>query len=125
MSAANSVAARSLLIVEDDPHIGSVLESIFQDEGYRVRWTSRAGEALSVLAEDRPNLITLDLNLPDIPGDEVLHHLASDAELANIPVVVLSAYTVRLHRTPQVVRVMSKPFDLDDLLATIESALKE
>ena len=124
MSAASSVAARSLLIVEDDPHIGSVLESIFQDEGYRVRWTARAREALSALADDRPHLITLDLNLPDIPGDEVLDHLASDAELASIPVVVLSAYTARLRRTPQVVRVMSKPFDLDDLLATIESALE-
>lgn len=122
-STASTPAERSVLVVEDDPHIGSVLEEIFQDEGFRVRWTPRAGEALKALAADRPDLITLDLNLPDLPGEEVLERLAQDRELARIPVVVLSAYTDRLRPTPQVVRVMSKPFDLQELLSTIESSL--
>lgn len=116
-------AAHSVLVVEDDPGIGGILESLFESEGYRVRWALRAREALRLAGSERPDLMTLDLNLPDLSGEEVLQRLARDNELACIPVVVLSAYTARLRPTPQVVRVMSKPFDLDDLLATTEAAL--
>ena len=115
--------AASILVIEDDPHIGGILELIFESEGYRVNRAPRAGEALRLLSSERPDLITLDLNLPDISGEDVLRHLARDSALASIPVVVLSAYTARLRPTPQVVRVMDKPFNIEDLLATTHSAL--
>jgi DNA-binding response OmpR family regulator len=116
--------ALSILVVEDDPDIGSVLEVIFESEGYRVHWAPLALEALEVVSKDPPDLITLDLNLPDLPGEEVLQRLAGDASHSQIPVVVLSAYTARLQSTPQVVRVMTKPFNLDDLLETAQAALE-
>jgi CheY-like chemotaxis protein len=116
-------AARSILVVEDDLDIGSILQLIFEGEGYQVRWAPRGSEALRLLATDPPDLITLDLNLPDVTGEEILKHLAQHPDLGRIPVVVLSAYTKRLRPTQQVFRVMEKPFNLDDLVATAEMAL--
>lgn len=113
----------SILVVEDDPDIGSILELTFQAEGYRVRWAPRGWEALRLVRSERPDLITLDLNLPDLSGEELLRRFAQDERLARIPVVVVSAYTARLRPTPQVVRVMDKPFNLDDLLSVTEAAL--
>jgi len=113
-------ATRSILIVEDDPDIGGILQLIFEGEGYKVRWAPRGSEALRLAAAEPPDLITLDLNLPDLNGEEVLHHLSDHPVLGHIPVVVLSAYTARLRPTQQVVRVMDKPFNLDDLVATAE-----
>ena len=59
-------AAHSVLVVEDDPGIGGILESLFESEGYRVRWALRAREALRLAGSERPDLMTLDLNLPDL-----------------------------------------------------------
>lgn len=118
-----SAAKRSVLVVEDDPSIGGILAMIFEDEGYRVRLAPRGLEALRLVRQERPSVITLDLDLPDLPGEEILRLLGQDDELATIPVVILSAYTTRLRPTPQVFRVMDKPFNIDELLSTAQSAL--
>jgi DNA-binding response OmpR family regulator len=114
---------RLILVVEDEPSIGEVLEAIFQLEGYAVRLARCAHEAMRAATIEHPDLITLDLNLPDGSGQDVLRYLARHDDLSCTPVVVLSAYTVDLRPTPQVARILQKPFDVDELLAVARRAL--
>ena len=120
---AGTANERPVLVVEDDPDIGMMLETIFENEGFRVLRAWQGLDALRIAAAESPGLLTLDLDLPDVSGQEVLHRLGQDPCLAHVPVVVLSAYSRRLRPTPQVVRVMDKPFDIDELLSTTELAL--
>jgi CheY-like chemotaxis protein len=101
-----------------------VLALILEAEGYRVVETAAGREAIGLAREQHPDLITLDLSLPDMDGRDVLRLLGADESLRSVPVVVLSAFAdtltsaERWHATDVIV----KPFDLDDLLIRLERA---
>jgi CheY-like chemotaxis protein len=83
--------------------------------------TARAGLALA--AERRPDLVLLDLHLPDATGWDVLARLAGDPRTAGLPVVVLSGDAPPDRRTLEeagVAAFLSKPFDFDSLLALVD-----
>jgi two-component system phosphate regulon response regulator PhoB len=84
--------ARFALIVEDDADAGSVFEFTLRAAGFNPRVVSSGNAALSVMASMVPDLIVLDLHLPDVQGIEVLRHIRSSPELAEVPVVVATAY---------------------------------
>jgi CheY-like chemotaxis protein len=110
---------RLVLIVEDDEDTRGALSEVLADEGYSVSEASDGATALRRLTSQRPDLILLDLGLPEIRGEELLRTKASDPALAAIPVVVLSGAS-RSHSTmPGVAAVVPKPFDLDDVVALV------
>ncbi len=74
-----------IAIIEDDQHIGDVLERTLGREGYETLRAYSGTEALYLLAQNNPDLILLDLMLPGLPGEEVLH------QMKGIPVIVVSA----------------------------------
>ena len=76
---------KTIMIVDDDVHIGNMLEEVLTKEGYGVCRAYSGTEALLVLADHRPDLVLLDLMLPGLSGEEVLPHLTG------LPVIVLSA----------------------------------
>ena len=88
-----------------------------------------AGVALDLARQHRPDLILLDLRLPDMPGEEVLLRLRADARTRDIPVVILSADATRQRidqlRANGVVDYLTKPIDVRSLLRTVDSALGE
>ena len=74
-----------IAIIEDDQHIGDVLERTLVREGYEILRAYSGTEALYLLAQTKPDLILLDLMLPGLPGEEVL------LQMKGIPVIVVSA----------------------------------
>ena len=74
-----------ILVVDDDIHIGNLLQEALEAEGFRVSRAYSGTEAVLALDRERPDLILLDLMLPGLNGEEVLPHLTG------MPVIVLSA----------------------------------
>ena len=114
---------KTILIIDDDIHIGSMLEELLTREGYRPLRAYSGTEALMVLEKTRPDLVLLDLMLPGLPGQEVLKHIQG------IPVIVLSAKVDVGNKVDLLLGgagdYMTKPFDTRELLARITVQLRQ
>lgn len=113
---------KTILIIDDDPHIGSVLEEALRAEGYGVLRAYSGTEAKLLLSREKPDLILLDLMLPGLSGEELL------PELAGFPVIVMSAKADIDHKVELLeggaVDYVTKPFALRELVARIGAHLK-
>lgn len=114
---------KMILIIDDDVHIGNMLEEVLVREGYEVCRAYSGTEALLVLAERRPDLVLLDLMLPGRKGEEIL------PELKGIPVIVVSARTDVQDKVELLLDgaadYVTKPFDTKELLARITVQLRK
>ena len=122
------MAARTILVVEGDCDIRSALCSILREEGYRVASASDGREAISSLKSgERPAIILLDLMMPVMNGADFRKAQLRDPQVADIPVVVLTA-DGRLLETAKslgAAAAFSKPFELDALLDAIERVMDD
>lgn len=113
---------KKILIVDDDIHIGNMLEETLSKEGYKVFRAYSGTEALFVLSNARPDLVLLDLMLPGLNGEEVL------PKIKGIPVIVVSAKVEIDHKVDVLlggaVDYVTKPFHMKELLARIAIHLK-
>lgn len=115
-----------VLIVEDEPSIATMIEALLRDEGYRTMRAETGQAAEEMTRRYHPDLVLLDLYLPDKNGVDVFRELKADPETAEIPIVVQSAYT-QIFAPEEVLRlieVVPKPFDVDRLLETIKRVLE-
>lgn len=114
---------KNILIVDDDIHIGNMLEEALTAEGYGVMRAYSGTEVLLFLAEKRPDLILLDLMLPGLSGEEVL------PKIKGIPVIVVSAKTGVDDKVSLLLGgacdYVTKPFVLKELFARIAVNLRE
>jgi DNA-binding response OmpR family regulator len=105
------------LIIDDDIHIGNMLEEALAREGYAVSRAYSGTEAVLVLSKIKPDLILLDLMLPGLSGEEVL------PQLKGIPVIVVSAKVDMDNKVDLLLGgaadYVTKPFDIKELLARI------
>lgn len=113
----------TILVVEDDPTISAILRIFLEDSGCRIVVAEQGGEAVRLAREVHPDLITLDLALPDIDGTEVLRQLNVDADLAHVPVIVVTARRFEPRPDENVTAVLQKPFDATELEDTVRRAL--
>jgi DNA-binding response OmpR family regulator len=115
-------SGRRVLVVDDDPSIQGFLAEALADEGYDVRTAGNGREALSILHSWRPDLILLDLMMPEMDGWAFRAEQRTLPEAAMVPVIVLSATRDLDAKTRDLepAQVFSKPFDLELLLGTIE-----
>ncbi|MDE6873564.1 MAG: response regulator transcription factor [Lachnospiraceae bacterium] len=112
-----------ILIVDDDVHIGNMLEEVLRREGYAVSRAYSGTEALLVLEGAKPDLVLLDLMLPGLSGEEVLFRFS---ELAVIVVSARADVDSKVGLlTSGAVDYVTKPFDVRELLARIKIALRE
>lgn len=119
---------KKILIIDDDLHIGNMLEETLTKEGYSVSRAYSGTEALYVLADARPDLILLDLMLPGLNGEEVLPRIMEEEHSKGIPVIVVSA-KVDIDRKVELllggaVDYVTKPFAMKELLARISVQLR-
>jgi CheY-like chemotaxis protein len=123
----NDLAGAHLVaIVDDDADIREVIGAALEDEGYSTIQASDGRAALQMLqrAEPKPNLILLDLMMPMMDGWQLQRRLREDPELADIPIVIMTAHAGfgRAVRSAQPeTPVLPKPLDLDHLLETVET----
>lgn len=113
---------KTIAIIDDDIHIGNMMEEVLKKEGYGVLRAYSGTEALYLLSNNNPDMILLDLMLPGLSGDEVLPHIQ------NIPVIVVSA-KVDIDSKVQLLMsgaadYLTKPFDTKELLARIAAQLR-
>jgi two-component system response regulator MprA len=113
-----------ILVVEDDPAARTLLRVLFSEEGYEVLLAENGAAALVTLATVRPDLITLDLDLPDINGDVVLNVLRAQEATKDVPVAIVSARTaIPADVQAQAQAIIEKPFSIEHLLASIQRLL--
>jgi DNA-binding response OmpR family regulator len=113
----------TILVIEDDPTISAILRIFLEDSGCRIVVAEQGQEAVRLAREVHPDLITLDLALPDIDGTEVLRQINTDADLARVPVIVVTARRFEARSEDNVTAVLYKPFDATELEDTVSRAL--
>jgi CheY-like chemotaxis protein len=113
-----------VLVVEDGPYIGAMVQTALEDDGYRVLLEATGGTGVDAAREQRPAAIILDLMLPDLDGQDVLRALKADPATAEIPVIVMSAVVgvLKPEERQLVHTVIRKPFELEDLLTAVQRA---
>ncbi len=116
--------AKKILVIDDDPIIVKYLVSLFQDNGYETCCAGGGVEGFDVLLQEHPDLITLDLEMPDEWGPRFYRRLGRDPELKNTPVIVVSGLAGR-HAIKNAVAFVSKPFDPDKLIGIVRGTLGE
>jgi DNA-binding response OmpR family regulator len=109
-----------VLIVEDDPVIAQLLSILCGQLGFRSMRAPDGEAAIAALRQERPQLVTLDLNLPQLSGQEVLAHMRSSADVCDTPVVVVSAIDPADEVRAQADAVVKKPFDVEGLIALMQ-----
>jgi two-component system sensor histidine kinase/response regulator len=118
----------NIMAVDDNPANLRLLEGMLRQQGYQVRSFPRGRLALAAAAENPPELILLDINMPEMTGYEVCQRLKSDEKLAQIPVVFLSALDetgdkVKAFRSGGV-DYITKPFQLEEVQARVETHIE-
>lgn len=112
----------SVLVVEDDPSVRGLLHTLLTAEGYDVHVASDGIAGLVKATTKHPELILLDLMMPDLGGVRVLEELSHDPELAGIPVVVVTGKLEAVPAIREVIgeeNVFAKPFGVTELLDRI------
>jgi len=114
---------RKLLVADDDEAIQICMEDISRQEGWDIVFARDGEEALALINSDDPVLIVLDQRMPKMTGEEVL--LSMQAQGREIPVILISAEKdlTRMRRFPSIIRVLTKPFDLDDFIYLVNTEL--
>ena len=116
-----------ILVVDDQPSVRFGLRSLLQAEGYRVFEAETGAQALSSITENAPQLILLDLRLPDTDGLELLPQLKAIDD--DVPVIVLTAHgtidTAIRALKQGAENFITKPFDADSLILLISKTLEQ
>lgn len=114
-----------IYVVEDDQDISYIVEYILFEEGYRVHTFDTAKEFEAQLLLKVPDLILLDVMLPDGNGIEICGRLKTDTNTSDLPVVIMSAHAPETAILEEACAdgFISKPFDLDHLLSVIKATL--
>jgi two-component system KDP operon response regulator KdpE len=114
-----------ILVVDDEPPIARVLSSSLKTAGYRVTSARNGADALSAVATMQPDIIVLDLGLPDMDGKDVIAELR---QWTDVPILVLSARHDEAERIAALDRgaddFVSKPFHMGELQARLRAALR-
>jgi CheY-like chemotaxis protein len=114
-----------VLVVDDDPDIRESLREVLEDEGYEVACVGNGREALDHLkaSQPRPCVILLDLMMPVMDGWQFRREQKQDADIAEIPLVVITA-TGKRPVLIDAAELVMKPLDLSQLFAAVERYCK-
>jgi len=114
-----------VLLVEDDKNIASFIQTVLETNGYQVLTAERCRQGLLVFTSHVPDLVVLDLGLPDMDGEEFIRAARQDS---TVPIIVLSA---RMEEQEKISALdlgandyMTKPFGTGELLARVRAALR-
>jgi len=117
-----------IYIVEDDPDIAELLDFNLQSSGYETKLESNGRKAYDMIMQDPPDLLILDLNLPELSGIQICKFIRENARTKDLPVIMLTA---KAQETDKVIGLnigaddyITKPFSVKELIARIKALLR-
>jgi len=116
---------KKLMVVADDPDIVDYLVSVFEDHGYLTCRALDGVSAYDVAMSEKPDLITLDLEMPKEWGPRFFRRLTQEEEFADIPVIVISGLSGIHLAIRRAVATIKKPFDPEDVIKIVRDAIGE
>ena len=117
--------AVTILLVDDDPAMRRLPSVLLKREGFEILEASDGTEALEILKTETPDLILLDIMMPDMDGFEVCEAIRENPRTADIPVIMLSAVSDQVRdSTIRVDDYLTKPFKPQELVPKVKSFLK-
>lgn len=116
---------KKIMVVDDDPVIVRYLLKVFADNGYATCTAGDGVQAMEVLQREKPDLITLDLEMPDEWGPRFYRKFTKIPEYKDIPVIVISGLPGKHLALKNVAAALGKPFDPDKLIGHVRRALGE
>lgn len=123
------MAKKKILVVEDEESVRSLVCILLKSKGYIMRAVPNGQAALDALAEETPDLVLLDIMLPDISGFEICSHIKSEMSTRHVPVIMLTAMKTReyMERGQEVGAdsYLAKPFTPAMVIETIQRLLGE
>lgn len=119
-----AIKNRVILSIDDDPNISFILSTVFQGRGYDVVSAPDGKTGLAKAIEIRPDLITLDISMPEMDGWLVLKELKRTRQVKSIPVVILSIFDEKkLGYDLGAFGYLVKPFEIDDIFSVVDRAV--
>ena len=123
------MSKKRILIVDDDPDIVATVEFILIGDGYQVFSAKNGEEALKQATREKPDLIIMDIMMPEMDGLDACRHFKMNSSLKSIPIIMLTAkgqvQDVKNALAVGADSYMIKPFDLKDLAERIEKMLSK
>lgn len=127
MTELNRNQAGDILVVDDNRNNLKIVRSFLQDEGYNVRCVTSGAEAISVAGKRPPELMILDIRMPEMDGYEVCRRLKSEKNSKDIPIIFISALSEALDKVQAFkaggVDYLTKPFQQEEVLARVQTHL--
>ncbi len=118
----------TVLIVEDQVNIRKFVSVNLTARGFRVTEAANGAEGLRRLQEVLPDVVLLDMKMPEVSGEDVLEFMLEDPALAEVPVIVMTASTsassIDRERFRNVSKVIIKPVTAGDLVVTVSEVVK-
>jgi CheY-like chemotaxis protein len=119
------MAGKTILCIEDEPQMIDLIRLILETEGYVVLGARGGQEGLDLMRTERPDMILLDLMMPEMDGGDVFHHMKEEVELRDIPVIVVTAKAAPIDKVlwinvAKVDDYVTKPFGPRDLVESVE-----
>jgi two-component system alkaline phosphatase synthesis response regulator PhoP len=121
-------SAPRILVVDDTPALLDVIRKCLEGEGYHVRTCLESRNAVQMAREERPDVIMLDVVMPEVSGGEVLAQLRAEPTFRGTPVIVCTAYVAEaigrmdeLKGPDQHLGLLPKPFELEELIEVVDS----
>lgn len=119
---------QSILIVEDDLDLAEMLNAYFRVQGYEVLTAAWGEDAVRISQESTPDIVLLDIRLPDIDGYEVCRRIRSQRRTETLPIIFLTERRDRIDKLQGlelgVVDYITKPFDIQELRLRVRNALR-
>jgi DNA-binding response OmpR family regulator len=121
---------RRVLCIEDEEEMIDLIRLILERKGFEVLGAVGGQEGLDAVRREKPDLVLLDLMMPDVDGWEVYRQMKSDADLKSIPVVVVTAKAQSIDKVlglhiAKVDDYVTKPFGPGDLLESVERVFQK
>ncbi len=117
--------AKKILVVDDDPNVVYYLVGLFHDNGYETCAAHNAPEAFDMLQKEKPDLITLDIDMPEVTGPQFYRKYTKMDDLKDIPVIIISGLAKPHLEVKKAVAVVEKPFDREQLLKIVKDTIGE
>jgi len=130
MEASLTTQSKRLVYIEDEAEMIDLVRLILGRRGYTVKGANGGREGLELVRKELPDLVLLDLMMPDMDGWDVYHQMKSEVETRNIPVIVITAKALNIDkvlglRIAKVEDYIAKPFSPQELLQRVDQVLSK